>query len=352
MLFAVLSAVVASGEAPPIDPPRPSSTGDLAVMWSGPPDCDARDQLVERLAELAPALVVAHDGQAPVTVQARVEATPASQWSVDLEIVGPEGQQTRSFVAESCTVAAHATALVIAVTIDPVAVVTELERSEPAPAAEPAPRPDPGPTSAISPDPAPAETSSTLLIDLPSPDDELPTRPRVGARVALGVLGGGGYGPISTPTAMLALRFAVFGEHWRWSVRGAWLPPVTASIGETTDGVRERARIDGVLVATRGCGLLHAAPVEFPLCGGIEGGAIRAEALPPIQNATTGTQPYLGLELGGGLIWTPISRLGVGLELDGLVPFLSGGFNLDGPSVLRNLPIGVRALAGIEVRLP
>lgn len=56
--------------------------------------------------------------------------------------------------------------------------------------------------------------------------------------------------------------------------------------------------------------------------------------------------------LGPGLSWAPIDRLALELHVEALVPLVSGGFALDDEPMLDNLPAGVRALAGVEVRLP
>ncbi len=151
---------------------------------------------------------------------------------------------------------------------------------------------------------------------------------------------------------MVAAQFAVFGEHWRIGLRGAWLPPLPLDLSESGQASLRRARVDGFTITAKGCGLLHAGPIEFPLCGGVEAGALRAIALEPVRNPEAATQPYVGLELGAGFTWTPVHHLGVGLELDAVVPLASGGYALEGAEVLGATPAGLRVLAGVELRLP
>ncbi|PRQ03253.1 hypothetical protein ENSA5_17720 [Enhygromyxa salina] len=356
-------------DAPARDQAERADAKDLALSWSGPSEClgaDARARVIERLGVLAPELsIAAARGSALVKVRARVEPAPASGWSVGLEIDGPQGPETRTFVAESCAVAIDATALVLAVAVDPVEIAARIDwrakgslpapkpkpgpKPEPEPEPEPKPKPKPKPKPEPEPEPEPpssTETSSALLVNLPSSSEDVePVSLR--ARVGLALVGGGGYGPVQGGSAALGLRVAVLGARWRWALRGIWLPPVQPTLGE-----RGRARVDGFMIATGGCGVPHAGPVEFPLCGAVEGGAVRAVALEPIQNPQLATQPYLGLALGPGLAWAPIERLALGIGVEATIPLVSGGFALDDQPVLDNAPVGVRALAGVELRLP
>ena len=79
---------------------------------------------------------------------------------------------------------------------------------------------------------------------------------------------------------------------------------------------------------------------------------MRGAALEPIANRNTATQLWVAAEAGPGLYWAPLPRLALGIEIAAVVPFVTGGFALDGERVLGFAPVGVRALAGIELRLP
>jgi hypothetical protein len=313
---------------------------DLRIYWDGSSECEGERVIVERLAVLSPELSIA-DAETPalVTVHVTVERRPDLHWSVGLVLDGPQGAERRTFVAESCDIAIDATALVLAVAVDPVAVAARLEREQ-------------EPVAPFASEPPPASEAVTLPLFTevePERDSSPPadTDDRWRGRFGIAILGGGGYGPLRAGSATLMGRLAVIGPRWRVDLRGAWLPPLRPALGD-----RGRARVDGFVLGARGCGVLWAGPIEFPLCAGLEAGAIRARALEPIQNPETATQPYLGLLLGPGLSWAPIDRLALGLEVEALVPLLSGGFALDGQPVLDNLPVGVRALAGVELRLP
>jgi hypothetical protein len=315
--------------------------------------------MVERLRVLSPGLSIGEvreigemaEAETPalVTVHVTIDRRADLQWTVGLQLDGPQGREHRTFVAESCAVAIDATALVLAVAVDPVEVAVWFEREQ-QPDAPSTPESDPL-DSSYPPALAPlTELAETQERDSAQPELMLGSSSSTRAdnrwrgRLAVAFLGGGGYGPLLAGSATLMGRLALIGSGWRWDLRGAWLLPLRPALGD-----RGRARVDGFLVGTRGCGLLSAGPVEFPLCAGLEAGAVRARALDPIQNPETASQPYLGLLLGPGLSWAPINRLALGLEVEALIPLVFGGFALDGLPVLDNIPVGVRALASVEV---
>jgi hypothetical protein len=315
----------------------PAAVHDVRIRWEGSPECDGERDVGERLRVLAPELSTGEP--ALLTVSVNVERRPDLHWSVKLELDGPQGREHRDFVAESCAVVIDATALVLAVAVDPVAVVAELEQP-------PLQAPSPAEALALT---EPAEEPSQpkpLELDVSTSSQSADIERRWRARLGVAVLGGGGYGPLRAGSATLMGRVALIGPRWRWDLRAAWLPPVRPALGD-----RGRARVDGFSIGTRGCGLLMAGPVEFPLCAGLEAGGIRARALDPIQNAETASQPYLGLLLGPGLSWAPIRRLALGLEVEAMIPLVSGGFALDGQPALDNVAVGVRALASVEIRI-
>ena len=56
--------------------------------------------------------------------------------------------------------------------------------------------------------------------------------------------------------------------------------------------------------------------------------------------------------LGPGLTWTPVPRVGIGVEVEALVPIVARAMALSGLTVVDKFPVGVRALVGVELRLP
>lgn len=354
-LLATLLVPVLLG--PPVlpedDPGARAPSADVALRGSGPVDCRDLAELRARVAEFAPQLRLAAEGEAG-RVDAQVELRAlAGSWSVTVSLRSPElPLDQRSFEAESCAVAVEAAALVIAVAIDPVAVAEEVDAGPSR--AEPEPEPPAEQELPVEPEP-PAEP---VLRPAPVPDDlglALPetegvvmsapaSDPGIAARVGIAALGGGGYGPLSQGAGQLGLGLGLLGERWRAELRGLWFPPVGAAVGSGS------VRVDGFSVSARGCGVLRGGPLEFPLCGGLGGGLVRGTAV-GLDNASSATQPLLQLELGAGLAWAPVERLAIGVEVEALGQLVAGGFATDGAAVVANIPVGVRGLASVELRL-
>jgi hypothetical protein len=106
----------------------------------------------------------------------------------------------------------------------------------------------------------------------------------------------------------------------------------------------------------RGCGVpaLRRAPVAFPLCGGLQAGAMygRGEGSGlMVQQAARSL--WLATRIGGALRWRPRDgRVGLWLGLDAIVAITRPEFvTAGGVTVHRSARVGGQALLGIEVRL-
>ncbi|MFV8750790.1 hypothetical protein ACNOYE_09590 [Nannocystaceae bacterium ST9] len=329
----------------------------LTLDWRADPGCPSRDEVAGMLVAFLPdhpAIPASEGAPGRLAATARV-ASQGSAWRVELELAGERGVERRSFAAETCAIAAEATVLVIAVAIDPIAALEHTTRpSEPAssePNQEPAPEPESEPDSMIESVIEPmiepgVESDESIRVHLDSPAASEPARSGR-ARGGLALRGGGGFGPLRAGSGLVELRVAAFGRAWRWEARAAWLPPVQIDLGEG-----QRGRFDGWLLGTRGCGVPSRGKLEFPICAGIEAGQLRGEGRSSVPNPVRVTQPWLAIELGPALAWAPRPNVALGLELDALIPLIAAGFSIDGQPVVRTTPVGVRALAGLEVRFP
>lgn len=370
----MLTALAAAGLwslGPPILPPEPepepepSEVLQLEIRGEGAGACPVGADLPARLGVLLPTLEVEvtpeprGGGPGPVAIiDVAAPPDPGASWEVDLVLTSPLGEHDRRLEAESCPVVVDALALLIAVAFDPVSAANQIDaarRAKPEPEPELEPGPERGPEPELEPDRSletePVARPRVTAEDLPpwrsSSADARGRGDDAALRAGLGALAGGGYGPLASGSAALVPRFALFGEGWRWELRGAWLPPLVRDVG----GDRQ-LRFDGWWLGTRGCWVPTPGPVELPLCAGVEAGSIRGEALAPVLNARSGSQPWVALELGPGLSWSPRPRLAVGVEASVPVPLAQAGFALDEEPVLRYAPAGVRVLGGIELRLP
>ncbi len=351
--LAIVLITLALGPAAPSPELDAEASAGLSLHFRPPPGCPGFDELATRVSALMPEIPLVHDGAIEARAELRQLATAPERWRVTIEITSAFGRDTRSFEAESCLVATEATALVIAVAVDPVrtaqqVAITGADPEAAAPKVVPLVEASPREQPLVELEPAADEGSGESLIV--TPPREPPDKPgeATGLRVGLALLGGGGYGPLRAGSAAVFARVALIGRAWRWELRGAWLPPVVHELGEG-----RRARFDGWLVGTRGCRTARAgAKLEVPLCAGIEAGAVRGRPIAPILNRRDASQPWVAAELGPALSWSPIPALALGVELSAVIPVFAAGFALDGEPVLRYSPVGVRALAGLELRLP
>ena len=330
------------------------SAEPLALSWRAPAECSARAGALEQLHTLLPSLPaeLPESSADPQTlrIEVQIEAR-AGVYQAELSFLGPLGEDRRVIESERCELLVSGALLVIAVTVDPVLVATELLPPEPAqPVAVQEPR------SVEEPEPKP-EFSWMGELEAVPPAEQLapvlpaPSRPSVAPRLGFhaALLGGGGYGPLRAGSAALSLDLGLHGPSWRGSLRALWSAPATMEIADV-GAMRSQAWILGA----RACGVpsLGLARLELPLCGGLEAGAMRARGVGDTPNPRTATTPWLALSAGLGLRYAPLSRLALALDLDLLAPLLRGGFTIGDVLVQRYTPAGVRALAGLELRLP
>lgn len=331
---------------PPVQHPSPPKP--IVLDWRAPDSCPAHAELLERLLEHAPT-----SGGSTLRVHARVELR-GLEYVVELGLSSREGESQRSFSAHDCTTLVEAIELVVAVTIDPIAATewlelrhnpqfsSEPEQPEPGPEEpepeEPEPEPEPGPE-----EPEREPTSTIFELEPASP---LPSRGRL--RVGLQLSGGGGYGPTRTGYAELGGALALLGPRWRWELGGTWSIPRVVRRSEVI-----RGRFDAWTVDSRGCFVpVVAKRIELPLCAGLAIGQVRGQGLDPIPRVHAARYLWIAPSLAQGLWWTPFERLAIGVDLEVLVPLTRGRFVVDTLEVDRVAAIGVRALAGFELRLP
>jgi hypothetical protein len=360
MLASLLAALLA------LAPPEPSEP--LALAWHAPAQCGTRDGALDQLRELLPSLPAqlpeqldGHDG---LEVEVALAGQPDHRYVAVLRFRGARGLDERTIEGTSCATLVSATVLIIALTYDPIATVEQLdarlaataepEPSEPEPSepepSEPEPS-EPEPSEPEPSEPAPSEpepstaarkTSTTLHVD---PTDA--SSPPI--RVALGLLGGGGWGPIRAGMGTLGLELGVLGPRWRLGLRGL------VGLPRTLDADRQRAvRYDAWLLHVRGCYVptLARDKLELPGCLAVEAGLLRGRGVGDTPNPRLAAQPWLALALGPGLRYVPHPRVALGLELDAVVGLVRGGFTVGSSVVQQQANLGVRVLIGVELRLP
>jgi hypothetical protein len=288
----------------------------VSLSWQAPSECMDREQAIVRLRELSPDLheqLPQDNGQIAVAVE-------VTDTTARLRFVSPRGVDERTIEAANCEALAEAVLLVVAVAVE--AAQAEVLEPEPEPE-ETEPEPEPEPEFELEPAPP------------PKPE------PRVHGH--LGVLGGGGYGPIDAGMGTVALELGVHGRWWRASVRGLFVPP------RVTTG-----RYDAGFGGLRACVVppLARGRIELPVCAGIEAGVVRGRGLDTSPNPRTATLPWAAADLGPALLWVPNRLVALGVEVDLVVALLRGGFTVGGEIAQSFPPVGARALAHVEVRFP
>ncbi|MFV8755449.1 hypothetical protein ACNOYE_33285 [Nannocystaceae bacterium ST9] len=330
----------------------------LALAWSASEACPTREGLLDRLraqgvgAALGEWIPAAHD-QAGLAVTIAIEPEREG-WRAELELVDADGRAQRSFSADDCDALADAVALIVAVTLDPVAVTLAHEARRSEPSREPA-SDEPAPV-----EPAPVEPASAEDRPLLGPLAE-PGEPSIGidvndeddrfdwpadVRVGLSLAGGGSYGPTRTGYGSLGGRLALFGRAWRVELGGRWATPRRIAIAGAAGS------FDAWMVEARGCWVARPGPIELPLCPGIELGLVRGRGRSPTPDPSSSRFFWIAPTLGLGLTWAPIERLAIGPELALVVPLTRGRFVAGTAEIDRLAAVGVRALLNLELRLP
>lgn len=323
-----------AGASPTADVPAP------ALSWSAPAMCPdatwAREALASQLR-----------GALPADTVVEIDIVPASPGFAATIAVRGDATDTpfapRRLVAGDCDALARAAILVVAVAIDPIAVVGP---SDPLDAADPPPSfelPDPIPRTR-----RPSPVGPATPITEPLFDRTPPPSPRSPAQWhhALRFAGGIGSTIIPALTGVVQLGYAAIRSGWRIETHAGWLVPVDRRYG---DGAG--ARLQAITLSLRGCPSPAIGRVTLAVCLGLEGGPVvgRGTGVPRSSRAVSG---WLAAELGVAAIIAVHPRLGVVLAADVTAAALRPAFHLGAREDLFGAPIvGGRALVGLEVRL-
>ncbi|MEM6989204.1 MAG: hypothetical protein AAF721_01865 [Myxococcota bacterium] len=315
------------------------------LQWDAPSTCPERgyveDATTERL------------GRAPTLAEVEVEVTITDHGSDGLRLkLGTvrDGQRdAHTMTAHDCRALADATALVVALTVDPVAVAGRVDappEPEPPPAAPsvepPAPEPPPEPPAdppVVRRQPARVEAADAAPPPKPAPR-VVDAMLRAEGGVELGALPGVTGGP--------ALALAVGLPRLRIELGAMYLAPRRASGADATVNVQLGA------ATARVCGRLRTRRIEVPLCGGLEAGGMRGDG-----SGAPDARPAAGLWLApavsaGAHGWlTP--RLALVARAEVAVPLALPAFEIRDPGdaieLFRPEPVSGRIWIGIEGKL-
>ena len=137
LCFGAVAHGQGAAEAAPVA--TPAASGGLDITWNGPEDCDRGDALRAKVARLLSGSQRNASDQIKVTVTVKHKG---SRYVAELATTSSAGGGTKRLAGESCEAVALASAVVIALSIDPNA---SLDAAEPTEEPKPPPRPKPTP---------------------------------------------------------------------------------------------------------------------------------------------------------------------------------------------------------------
>jgi hypothetical protein len=334
-LVAVALLGPARAEGPPARAEGPPAR--VALRWTAPAGCPGGDRIVAEVERLLGASGARPP--APLAVAATVTPDPAGGLRAHLEAESPDGPRTKELQAASCDALADATAIILALMIDPTALAA------PVPAPPPLPAPPAAPVPASPPLPAPPAAPVPVPAPPPTPAAPPPSaslRPRfhllAWALADAGTLPGVSFaagGAVALSLGALRLELGA----------GAFPGRSTVLAQRPTAGG------DVSLVAgTAGVcyGVLAPGRFELSPCLVVAVGRLHATGF-GVSNPGEGSALWSALEPGARLGWSPLARLALVLRAGASVPFARPSFVLAGVAVHRPGPVAGRAGGGVEV---
>lgn len=290
--------------------------GAFTFTWDAPAECPARAQVEMEISRLLGGRIqIAQGGD----LDAQATVVRGAAWSVSLTTRHAGRAGRRSLDALSCRSVAEATALIIALMIDPDAVAANAQdrQEESAAGATPAAQ-----------DRSPEAWPITFLA---------------------GLHGQGSLGTLPEMDVGVGAGLGLSGRRWRLELRGTYglrrnqareLPSVAGA----------RGRFNFTAGALAGCYRLGPSGVGFGPCAIAEAGVVSAEGYGASEGFSKHA-PWAALG-GGGYLSLAMGRLYGSLELDVLFPLYRPSYVFrDLPGVVFQAPAaGLRALAGLGWR--
>lgn len=308
--------------------------GGVELDWSAPANCPDAAAATELLREQL------HGEDADA--RARVVIEPLDRgFSARISIDAGEPLAPRNLSAASCDDLARAAILVVAVTIDPIAVARETETIEPRDERPVVPPPI-GVDAAVGSD-AGAVRPVRTTPRAPRPRD----RDQPSTHV-LRIGGGIGLQVVPALGGVVELAYALGRPRWRFEAGARYQPPLEQQYEDGTDA---GGSVQAVTFVARGCPVPTLGRVAFPICFGLEGGPVfgRGVGVAQVDTPVTG---WLAAEAGLGLVVRVHRVVGIALGTELLVTLVRPAFHVgDREDLFRTPIVGGRAFVGLEFRL-
>jgi hypothetical protein len=307
-----------------VAPDARAQSAAFAVSWDAPgADCPdeayVRGAVQRLLGGDAP-------GAAHVDTHARVERVAGGTWRVRLTTLREGATGERVIESSSCKSLADATALIVALAIDPQRVATnQAAAAAPAPAPAPAPGPAPGPAPTPAPGPAPV-SSFARSAAFAALSGDLGTLPQP----AYGVLLGGA----------LLLRYEraeAYGAFWPSQHARSPVSPVAGGDVFLAGG------------GLRGCWVPLSSALSLAACAGLELGVLHGQGT-DIRTPRSADGIWFAATALGRVSWSFAPRWALFLDASLAVPFLRDEFQLDQQTIHKAAAVEGRASVGPELR--
>lgn len=324
----------------------PSATANPRLQWEAPPECPD--------ATAARAEIEARTAQAwqddSLSVVGRVEAVPEGGYRLELQLQTPTGHETRSIEAEHCDALAEATALLVALALEPEPEHSPEGEREIADEASLPPPPESAPTTprstATRTDPGPSSVAASTVSPTRSKRRILPV-----PSVIMALRGGAELGAMPGVAGAVLLDLGVLWRHLRVDVGASYLTPRT----ERTPSGAVRVQLGAGRV--RGCGVLPVGSVAVLGCGGLEVGVALGQGR-DLPEPTIGRAWWVAPLLAAGVRWWVHPRIALLVELEGAFPAVRPAFEAGDPDdpddpvrLFSSLPASGRVSGGLELRL-
>jgi hypothetical protein len=318
----------------------------FSLAWDAPVECPDSDYVKGQVDLL---LEDGAEGVPRVEAKARVARAEDGKWRVQLltEREGNAGERTLD--ADSCRALADATALVLALTIDPAHVATNGPRAVGPnalpgvpPAAPPPSAPVPPPASATS--PVRAAPPPKALPAAESPAERRPERVHGALFAAVGLDVGSlpnlGYG-FALGGSLLAgpLRADLYAEAWPYRTE--------------TDAAGAGGKVDLFEGAARGCYLpLLRSRIDLGPCVSVELGAMHGAGIAggSVNQVFTQTGLWAAFGIGARATVRIVGPLRLALDLESVFPFRLPDFTLAGATFHQPGAVSGRVHFGPELR--
>lgn len=297
-----------------------AETPRVTLRWTAPEGCPAGTRVVAEVDRLLGG--AGARPPKPLDVIATVTADASAGLNVHIETAGEGGTRVRELHAASCDALADATALILALMIDPAAVT-----SAPPPPAPPPPPPRPAPPAPPAPPPPSRHQPRFHVVAWVLADGG--SLPGVSFAAEGGVAVSLGAVRLEGGAAVFPVRAAVIPER---PTTGGDISLITGSVGACYGVVRGAFEV-GPCAAIE-LGRLHASGFGMTKPG--EGNALWSAARPGVR-----------------LAWWPVARFGLALRADAAIPFERPNFvlkNVGTVPVFRSGPAAGRLGVGAEVR--